>query len=440
MIFGKNFFNTDLLKIFIYGGNIVINRFLGFLIILLITQRLDQSLVGQYFIFLNIQSILVSISILGLPSLIIKELSLNFKKKINDTLIEKTIIFSFFLSMSLLFLLTIFFYIYYNDINFIFFIFLSSAFTIINAIFFYLYLSFEKILIANFLEQILKYLLILSLLLILFFFHFSILVQDIIKIYIISNLLITFCFFLKFLKIYNLFNKNKKNIIFPYFNYTKYTFIVGLSGIFTILNSKIDILMIEFFLNEVEVSIYGIGNQLAFLMYLPTIGFSHVLMSKLSIYIKRKIFFRLNIIIDVYRFILVSINLFIFITSYLLVDYLIQFFFGMDYILSKKIFLILITGYFIGSFFSFNDVYMNYIGNEKKITFIVFICSLINITFNYLLIPKIGINGAAISLAMSHVIFNFLAFSLNYKNNLFFLTTLKILINKKKLLIRILTN
>ena len=172
MIFGKNFFNTDLSKIFIYGGNVVINRFLGFLIILLITHRLDQSIVGQYFIFLNIQSILVSISILGLPSLIIKELSLNFKKKINDNLIEKTIIFSLFLSMGFLFLLTIFFYIYYNDINFIFFIFLSSAFTIINAIFFYLYLSFEKILIANFLEQILKYLLILSLLLILFFFTF----------------------------------------------------------------------------------------------------------------------------------------------------------------------------------------------------------------------------------------------------------------------------
>ena len=81
MRFIKFFFSIDLSKIFIYGGNIAINKFLGFVIIFLITKQLDQLIVGQYFIFLNIQSILVSTSILGLPNLIIKELSLNIKKK-----------------------------------------------------------------------------------------------------------------------------------------------------------------------------------------------------------------------------------------------------------------------------------------------------------------------------------------------------------------------
>ena len=107
--------------------------------------------------------------------------------------------------------------------------------------------------------------------------------------------------------------------------------------------------------------------------------------------------------------------------------------------LSSNVFLILITGYFIGSFFSFSDVYMNYIGNEKKIALIMFFCSLINITLSYLLIPKIGINGAAISLAICHIAFNYTSFTLNTKNNLFFLAALKIIIRKKKLLLKILS-
>jgi hypothetical protein len=53
--------------------------------------------------------------------------------------------------------------------------------------------------------------------------------------------------------------------------------------------------------------------------------------------------------------------------------------------------------------------------------------------------PKIGINGAAISLAISHIAFNFFAFTLNLKNNLFFLAALKIITGKKKLLLRILS-
>ena len=439
MRFIKFFFSIDLSKIFIYGGNIVINKFIGFVILFLITKQLDQSIVGQYFIFLNIQSILVSTAILGIPNLIIKELSLNIKKKINDNLIKKTIVFCLFISISFLATLSVFFYFYYKDISFILLIFISSLITLVNSIFFYFYLASEKILFSHFFEQILKYLLILIILANLFLFNYVVSIQDIIKIYIISNLLIFIFFLIKFIKVLNLSGQNKTNVILPYVDFTKYALILGLSSIFTILNSKIDILMIEFFLSEIEVSIYGIGSQLAFLMYLPTVAFSHILMSKLSIFIKRKMFLRLNILIDIYRFILVSINLFFFVTSFLIIEYLIQFFFGLNYILSSNVFLILITGYFIGSFFSFSDVYMNYIGNEKKIALIMFFCSLINITLSYLLIPKIGINGAAISLAISHIAFNYIAFTLNFKNNLFFLVALKIIIRKKKLLLKILS-
>ena len=439
MKIAKFFFSIDLSKIFIYGSNVIINKFLGFAIILLITKQLDQSIVGQYFIFLNIQSILVSAAILGLPNLIVKELSLNIKKKINDNLIKKTIIFCLFLSIGFLALLSVFFYFYYEDISFILLIFVSSLITIVNSIFFYFYLASGKILFANFLEQILKYLLILIILSNLLLFNYVVSIQDIIKIYIISNLLIFTYFLIKFLKVYNLFEKNKKNVTLPYTDFIKHTLIVGLSSIFTILNSKIDILMIDFFLSEIEVSIYGIVNQLAFLMYLPTIAFSHVLMSKFSILIKKKMFLRLNIMIDIYRFILVSINLLFFLISFFTIEYLIQFFFGSNYVLSGNVFLILIFGYFVGSFFSLNDVYMNYVGDEKKIILILLFSSSINIILTYLLIPKIGINGAAIALAISHITFNFLAFSFNFKNNLFFLKALIIIINKKKLLLRILS-
>lgn len=440
MIDIKKYYKTDLFKIFVYGSNTIINRFLGFLLLIIITNNLNQEVVGQYFIFLNIQSILVSISMLGLPHLIIKELSLNLKKKIKNNLPAKIFLFSLIFSFSAFILLSIIFYFVYTDLGFIFFIFISSLLTIFNSIFLYFFIAGDKILYANFLEQILKYSLIIFSILFLIFFHFSIKVEVLILVYIFANLIITFCFIFSTLTIFKLGNlRDKENIQISLKKYTRYSFIVGLSGIFVILNSKIDILMIEYFLDEIQVSIYGVGVQLAFIAYMPTIVFAHILMTKLSSLVKKEKFIQLNITLDIYRSLLVFINLLIFLIAIFIVEHLIIFFFGVSYKISDEVFNIIIIGYVIGSIFSFNDIYLNYIGGEKKVMLMVCFSSILNILLNLIFIPKLGILGAAISLSISHVTFNLLTFANNLKNNYFFISTLKILTSKKSMLSKILT-
>ena len=44
-------------KILNYGSNLVLNRLLGLLLLSLLTKNLDQYVVGQYFIFINLQTI-----------------------------------------------------------------------------------------------------------------------------------------------------------------------------------------------------------------------------------------------------------------------------------------------------------------------------------------------------------------------------------------------
>ena len=58
-----------------YGFNNVISRIIGFIVIIFVTKTFILESVSDFFLFLNINSMIVSMSLLGIPMLIIKELS-----------------------------------------------------------------------------------------------------------------------------------------------------------------------------------------------------------------------------------------------------------------------------------------------------------------------------------------------------------------------------
>ena len=424
-----------LFRLFNYGGHLFLNRLFAFILLALLSKYLSKDTMGQYFIFLNTLTILTTLSMAGIPYLINKELSVNKNYKIFNFFTYKIISLCFFFVIFLsfvIFILLTFFYEKILNLNLIFFCSILASF---NFILYHFFVSNGRLILANLFEQILRYLLLIFFLLSLIFFDYNFQIIDLIFLYIFVNILISIFFLLSIFKQYNFdFKKRKTN--FKYKKYLKYILLTGFVTIFSVLNHKIDLLFIDYFLDKTQVSLYGIGSQFSLIMTIPFVIFYSVLGPKISLYLKSKKIIKLNALLDFYRLILIIFSLSLFLILILFFENLVSLFFTAEYLEAFTVVKILTFTFFIASFFSFNEIFLNFTGNEKKVLFSVFLSFLLNVLLNIILVPKYGIVGASLSFAFSNLFFNLLIFFINFKNNFFFKYVFKILINKKFNLIK----
>jgi O-antigen/teichoic acid export membrane protein len=372
---------------------------------------------------------------MGIPHLIVKELSYNFTNKVFSFFESKVLLFCSLISFFIFLISALIINIYYSNIDYKYLIFLSSLFTIFNSIFFYYFIAIKKIILGNFIDQILKYLLLIVFIFLVFFLNIQFTIFNLIIIYCMANLTIFFIFILFTVNEKKIFLKeNNKEI--KYKEYFKYIFFTGLTSLFTILNSKIDILLIKYFLDEIQVSIYGIGSQLSLIMTMPLVVFLHILMPKIASLIKKKKQMQLNILSDLYRLILFFLCTLVMLSLVFYYKNIILLFFNENYLESYNIFIIISLSYLIMSLFSFNDIFFIYSGKEFKILVCMFSSFLINICTSLILIPNYGIVGAAIALSLSNVILSFSLFIINIKNNYLFRYILRIIFKNKLWLIK----
>lgn len=424
-----------LFRLFNYGGHLFLNRLFAFILLALLSKYLSKDTMGQYFIFLNTLTILTTLSMAGIPYLINKELSVKKNYKIFNFFTYKIISLCFFFVIFLsfvIFILLIFFYEKILNLNLIFFCSILASF---NFILYHFFVSNGRLILANLFEQILRYLLLIFFLLSLIFFDYNFQIIDLIFLYIFVNILISIFFLLSIFKQYNFdFKKRKTN--FKYKKYLKYILLTGFVTIFNVLNHKIDLLFIDYFLDKTQVSLYGIGSQFSLIMTIPFVIFYSVLGPKISLYLKSKKIIKLNALLDFYRLILIIFSLSLFLILILFFENLVSLFFTAEYLEAFTVVKILTFTFFIASFFSFNEIFLNFTGNEKKVLFSVFLSFLLNVLLNIILVPKYGIVGASLSFAFSNLFFNLLIFFINFKNNFFFKYVFKILVNKKFNLIK----
>ncbi len=434
-----NYYNRlqdfTLFKILNYGSSLFLNRILGFVFLSLLTKYSGQSVVGQYLIFINLQTILVSISLMGVPYLIVKELSEDFNNKISIFFKYKILLFCFSSSFFVFFFFFVLTNIYYTSIEYKYLFFLSCLLTISNLIFFYFFIAIKKIILGNFLEQILKYTLLIIFLFLLFFLNINLVIFHLIFLYCVVNIVIFFIFIYFIYNIENLTSeKNKQDV--KYKEHLKYVFFTGLTSLVTVLNAKIDILLIKYFLDEIQVSIYGIGSQLSFIMNMPLIVILHILMPKVTSLVKRKKQVQLNILSDFYRFILVISCALIMCSLFFFYNDILNIFFNKNYLDSYNIFIIIASSYLVTSFFSLNDLFFIYSGKEIRILLFMVLSFLFNFFLSLMLIPDYGIIGSAIALSLSNILFSFLIFISNIKNNYFFKYVFRMMFKNKLWLIK----
>ena len=91
--------------------------------------------------------------------------------------------------------------------------------------------------------------------------------------------------------------------------------------------------------------------------------------------------------------------------------------FGSEYKSAKPALYILVVAQFLTTFFGISGTYMNMTGKQKILHKILILACLLNVLLNYLLIPKMGMNGSALAAGISTVLWNFTAALIIYKKD-----------------------
>jgi O-antigen/teichoic acid export membrane protein len=89
-------------------------------------------------------------------------------------------------------------------------------------------------------------------------------------------------------------------------------------------------------------------------------------------------------------------------------------FFGSDYIIAKNALIILASSQLFNSISGPSAIFLNMTGRQKSLNIILIIALLINVTLNVILIPILGMIGAALSTAISLILWKIAASALVY--------------------------
>lgn len=91
--------------------------------------------------------------------------------------------------------------------------------------------------------------------------------------------------------------------------------------------------------------------------------------------------------------------------------------FGPQYVIAKNALIILILGQGISSLFGVAPIYLNMTGRQHLFQFILITAIILNFILNFILVPKFGINGAAISFSTSLFFWNLCAAIFIYRKD-----------------------
>lgn len=176
------------------------------------------------------------------------------------------------------------------------------------------------------------------------------------------------------------------------------------SGVFAAINGNIDIIILGFMKTNKEVGLYsaayGIINTLVLFVSIIFAPIYPSLVEAISQNRLEKVDKLISTVSKVLLIFIVPIT----IGGIAVSNNLISLVFGKNYEGVTQTFCILLLFTFVLYFREIYGYILSTSGNQKTYMYIVCLSSIVNISFNFLLIPKIGINGAALATLLSEVI------------------------------------
>jgi len=216
-------------------------------------------------------------------------------------------------------------------------------------------------------------------------------------------------------------NKEIITVAFPMF----------LTGVMSVVISQTDIVMLGAMSNVTEVGIYAIAVKLAFLTSFILTSINSIATPKFSELFHAGKMEALTSIAQKSSKLVFWISAPIMIVFIFFGEFLLSIF-GDEFVKGYPVLILLALGKFVNGIAGSVGSFLNMTGHQKVFNRIVIIGGLTNILFNFILIPKYGIIGAAIASMLSIILWNLLAsLYIKYKFG-FFIGYLPINLKSKK--------
>jgi O-antigen/teichoic acid export membrane protein len=190
---------------------------------------------------------------------------------------------------------------------------------------------------------------------------------------------------------------------------------MALTGGALMINSHLDLVILGWFVDMDDIGIYRVVVQSSGLV-LFSLSVVNMFVSPYfaKIYKEGNLNSLRKILIQT-QYISFLIAIFFAFFFYYMGEYFLSFVFGVEYVAGYYPLIILVAGNLINAAFGSVGLLLNMTGHEKQIAKIILISLIINATLNFILIPKFGLNGAAVSTSLSVVFWNIFARVLVYK-------------------------
>lgn len=410
----------------IYFANIIFQKILALATITLLTNKIAPEIFGQYIYTLSLVSIFIMISHLGIPILLIRNISSSKYKISKHNSLCSSIVFSLFLSFFIQILIFIHLKVFFNDfiseeiLNLVFiYLILTSFYQIFASISVGLSLPVKGIWPEIYLKNLIFFIAVL--------FYEDLNLIIIFKFLIFLSLISLFIIFVNLINQLSFYFKN-----FYYFKFEKKIisaiFSLGLASILSSVFTRMDVFMIEYFLDYQQVALYNIAFQIGLIPLFLAISLNVIISPKISEYFSKRSFEKVNIILGSSRLIFFICNIIFLIFYEFLLVKIFALIFPETYDLSLSYSYYFIFYCIFVSLIYFADTSLVMTGNEKIVIYSYIVAIIINFLSNIIFIPIYGIKGALIATILSLIIFNlinFIAFKIIIKKK----TSLKIIIS-----------
>ena len=178
-----------------------------------------------------------------------------------------------------------------------------------------------------------------------------------------------------------------------------------LSSSILLLMAWADTIMIGIFKTEVDVGFYNVALKLAMLASIILGSVNSILAPKISETFNNNKIDEFKVLIKQSTRIIFFISLPILIVLFLFPEFLLSLF-GQEFVIAKTTLLILLIGQAVNAMSGSVGLILQMTGKEKVYQNILLIALVFNIMLNLFLIPKFGIEGAAIASAFSFLFWN----------------------------------
>jgi O-antigen/teichoic acid export membrane protein len=224
-------------------------------------------------------------------------------------------------------------------------------------------------------------------------------------------------FFITGIAVYVIFDKIKylnnktENISTKEIISTSYP--MALSAISYFIMQSIDVIFLGIYNSFETIAYYSIAVKLSSVAALAIVSVNIVIAPKIAKIYKDNNFDELRVLMKKATRLNVAVSIPILLCIIIFSTYLLSFF-GSDYTLAKNSLIILASSQLFNSISGPSAIFLNMTGRQKSLNIILIIALLINVTLNVILIPILGMIGAALSTAISLILWKTAASALVY--------------------------